>query len=107
MLTSTHNDFLLSCPNLIASVSIFKDSTCAAKGISVLYCLNFDRFTEDIFAFLISLIFISEPITNLIGVYRAHPLGVDYCAFSNSTGNATAEGNLTAIAIPGEYHFFS
>ncbi|XP_026322255.1 anion exchange protein 2 isoform X3 [Hyposmocoma kahamanoa] len=59
------------------------------------------RFTEDVFAFLISLIFISEPITNMIGVYRAHPLGVDYCAFNNSTGNATAASNLTAASAPG------
>ncbi|KAJ0183991.1 hypothetical protein K1T71_000414 [Dendrolimus kikuchii] len=48
------------------------------------------RFTEDIFAFLISLIFISEPITSTISVYRAHPLGVDYCADNNVTiANAT------------------
>ncbi|XP_072930978.1 band 3 anion transport protein isoform X2 [Epargyreus clarus] len=64
------------------------------------------RFTEDIFAFLISLIFISEPITNLINLYRAHPLGYDYCqddvpavpllnpllnhtTLNNSTGNDT------------------
>ncbi|XP_053623673.1 anion exchange protein 3 isoform X2 [Plodia interpunctella] len=36
------------------------------------------RFTEDIFAFLISLIFISEPITATINVYRAHPLQTHY-----------------------------
>ncbi|KAL0902078.1 hypothetical protein ABMA27_000033 [Loxostege sticticalis] len=47
------------------------------------------RFTEDIFAFLISLIFIGEPITNIISVYRNHPLGVDYCAFQNQTLNDT------------------
>ncbi|XP_028156778.1 anion exchange protein 2 [Ostrinia furnacalis] len=47
------------------------------------------RFTEDIFAFLISLIFIGEPITNIISVYRNHPLGVDYCAFQNQTHNST------------------
>ncbi|XP_026758395.3 band 3 anion transport protein isoform X3 [Galleria mellonella] len=41
------------------------------------------RFTEDIFAFLISLIFISEPITSTINVYRSHPLGVDYCQYNN------------------------
>ncbi|XP_049884910.1 anion exchange protein 2 isoform X2 [Pectinophora gossypiella] len=51
------------------------------------------RFTEDIFAFLISLIFISEPITNLIAVYRAHPLGVDYCA-----DNGTAPAPVTTLA---------
>ncbi|XP_013138197.1 PREDICTED: anion exchange protein 3 isoform X2 [Papilio polytes] len=55
------------------------------------------RFTEDIFAFLISLIFISEPITNLISLYRAHPLGYDYCEHSaNSTiGNNTLNNNAT------------
>ncbi|XP_041987046.1 anion exchange protein 3 isoform X5 [Aricia agestis] len=65
------------------------------------------RFTEDIFAFLISLIFISEPITNIINLYRAHPLGYDYCqhpAIDNSTviplNNATAVDNNTVITLP-------
>lgn len=67
------------------------------------------RFTEDIFAFLISLIFISEPITATINVYRAHPLGADYCAnttfLSNTTDtlslNATEEiSNSTDISTP-------
>ncbi|CAG9558685.1 unnamed protein product [Danaus chrysippus] len=65
------------------------------------------RFTEDIFAFLISLIFISEPVTNIINVYRAHPLGYDYCG-NNTLENATAgvdmvnsnfTGNLTVPPI--------
>ncbi|CAK1554059.1 unnamed protein product [Leptosia nina] len=46
------------------------------------------RFTEDIFAFLISLIFISEPITNIINLYRMHPLGYDYCEKENITTDA-------------------
>ncbi|KAI5640896.1 HCO3- transporter family domain-containing protein [Phthorimaea operculella] len=55
------------------------------------------RFTEDIFAFLISLIFISEPITNLLGVYRNHPLIDDYCfgsdvSVANGTDVAAANG---------------
>ncbi|CAK1588151.1 unnamed protein product [Parnassius mnemosyne] len=66
------------------------------------------RFTEDIFAFLISLIFISEPVTNLIALYRAHPLGYDYCqrqAISNTTdapmiSNDTPIGNETATTLP-------
>ncbi|XP_014370085.2 anion exchange protein 3 isoform X2 [Papilio machaon] len=65
------------------------------------------RFTEDIFAFLISLIFISEPITNLISLYRAHPLGYDYCQHSvnNTTepptiGNNTLNNNATMPAAP-------
>ncbi|XP_050683435.1 anion exchange protein 3-like isoform X3 [Leptidea sinapis] len=60
------------------------------------------RFTEDIFAFLISLIFISEPITNIINLYRMHPLGYDYCQSSaeNITIvpnglNSTLSGNIT------------
>ncbi|XP_028035367.1 anion exchange protein 3 isoform X2 [Bombyx mandarina] len=65
------------------------------------------RFTEDIFAFLISLIFISEPITSTIAVYRANPLGIDYCQFrevalSNSTVqpllNSTSVGNSSVVA---------
>ncbi|XP_013183587.1 anion exchange protein 2 isoform X2 [Amyelois transitella] len=59
------------------------------------------RFTEDIFAFLISLIFISEPITATINVYRAHPL-LEYYPFVNTTAtplNATAT-LLNATATP-------
>ncbi|CAH2103224.1 unnamed protein product [Euphydryas editha] len=72
------------------------------------------RFTEDIFAFLISLIFISEPITNIINVYRSHPLGYDYCqndteSMNNATVlpilnstllNATDIANVTLIPEP-------
>ncbi|KAG6446987.1 anion exchange protein 3 isoform X1 [Manduca sexta] len=68
------------------------------------------RFTEDIFAFLISLIFISEPITSTIGVYRAHPLGVDYCQFNSSNNtnvtqplaplNSTSADNSSISAQP-------
>ncbi|XP_038216460.1 anion exchange protein 2 isoform X2 [Zerene cesonia] len=65
------------------------------------------RFTEDIFAFLISLIFISEPITNLINLYRMHPLGYDYCHKNNITTappllNGTLTGNMTSnvTAVP-------
>lgn len=56
------------------------------------------RFTEDIFAFLISLIFISEPITATINVYRAHPLltGLDYCGAVNST-DSTGSGAGVAV----------
>ncbi|XP_068621048.1 band 3 anion transport protein [Battus philenor] len=64
------------------------------------------RFTEDIFAFLISLIFISEPITNLIGLYRAHPLGYDYCKDTDNKAteipavmNNTVTGNTT-VSFP-------
>ncbi|XP_045783924.1 anion exchange protein 3 isoform X2 [Maniola jurtina] len=65
------------------------------------------RFTEDIFAFLISLIFISEPISNIINVYRAHPLIYDYCPNITSinaindteASNFTITGNET-IPIP-------
>ncbi|CAH0716366.1 unnamed protein product, partial [Brenthis ino] len=60
------------------------------------------RFTEDIFAFLISLIFISEPITNIINLYRMHPLGYDYCQntteITNNTTLATPLLNSTATA---------
>ncbi|XP_022832552.1 anion exchange protein 3 isoform X4 [Spodoptera litura] len=50
------------------------------------------RFTEDIFAFLISLIFIGEPVTSLINVFRAHPLGIDYAA---AAANVTVVTNST------------
>ncbi|XP_023949078.2 band 3 anion transport protein isoform X2 [Bicyclus anynana] len=69
------------------------------------------RFTEDIFAFLISLIFISEPVTNIINIYRAHPLGYDYCQHNLNTtdvnvinetdsSNITFTGNATTPVPP-------
>ncbi|XP_046976743.1 anion exchange protein 2 isoform X2 [Vanessa cardui] len=72
------------------------------------------RFTEDIFAFLISLIFISEPITNIINVYRSHPLGYDYCqnvteitnnaTLAPPTLNSTDAGNMTSTPAPLVHH---
>nr|XP_021199496.1 anion exchange protein 2 isoform X2 [Helicoverpa armigera] len=56
------------------------------------------RFTEDIFAFLISLIFIGEPVTSLINVFRAHPLGIDYSSPNASLPNVTVVDNST---LPG------
>ncbi|XP_037977705.2 anion exchange protein 2 isoform X2 [Plutella xylostella] len=58
------------------------------------------RFTEDIFALLISVIFISEPITNIINVYRAHPLGPSYCHLCNQTENGTDYGTNTTTIAP-------
>lgn len=51
------------------------------------------RFTEDIFAFLISLIFIGEPVTSLVNVFKAHPLGIDY----HAAANPVVRDNLTQI----------
>ncbi|XP_050361182.1 anion exchange protein 2 isoform X2 [Nymphalis io] len=72
------------------------------------------RFTEDIFAFLISLIFISEPITNIINVYRSHPLGYDYCendteitnnaTLTPTTLNDTDAANMTSTPAPVVHH---
>ncbi|XP_063546965.1 anion exchange protein 3 [Cydia strobilella] len=67
---------------LIASV----EGSVAVKKIT--------RFTEDIFAFLISLIFICEPITSLINVYRAHPLGIEYAMYGK---NISTPGNNTVL----------
>ncbi|CAH0577697.1 unnamed protein product [Chrysodeixis includens] len=66
------------------------------------------RFTEDIFAFLISLIFIGEPVTSLVNVFKAHPLGIDYHAAANPVArdnltqilNSTVTGNVTTPAPP-------
>ncbi|XP_022124863.2 anion exchange protein 2 isoform X1 [Pieris rapae] len=63
------------------------------------------RFTEDIFAFLISMIFISEPITNIINLYRMHPLGYDYCQKENITItppiiNSTLSDGSTNFTMP-------
>lgn len=62
------------------------------------------RFTEDIFAFLISLIFIGEPVTSLINVFRAHPLGIDYAAAAANVTvvtNSTLPGNATLAPAAG------
>ncbi|KAK7576242.1 hypothetical protein V9T40_012528 [Parthenolecanium corni] len=57
----------------------------------------FTRFTEEIFASLISLLYIFESVTNMISVFRKHPLLElsEYCAFENSTlsSNLTAANN--------------
>ncbi|XP_073957418.1 anion exchange protein Ae2 isoform X3 [Choristoneura fumiferana] len=59
------------------------------------------RFTEDIFAFLISLIFIGEPVTSIINVYRAHPLGVEYAMFGyNRTDPVTVVNGTESDSCP-------
>ncbi|KAH9638362.1 hypothetical protein HF086_006542 [Spodoptera exigua] len=67
--------------------------TALTSRTELLVCVH--RFTEDIFAFLISLIFIGEPVTSLINVFRAHPLGIDYAA---AAANVTVIANTT---LPG------
>uniref|UniRef100_A0A3Q3FCB0 Anion exchange protein n=1 Tax=Labrus bergylta TaxID=56723 RepID=A0A3Q3FCB0_9LABR len=53
------------------------------------------RFTQEIFSFLISLIFICETFIKLGRIFKEHPLR--HCALDNSTGgNASAE-NLTVV----------
>ncbi|KAG8232819.1 hypothetical protein J437_LFUL014177 [Ladona fulva] len=50
----------------------------------------FTRFTQDIFATLISLLFIYESLLKLYQVFRKHPLGVSYCTIGGLiTGNGT------------------
>ncbi|XP_072047600.1 band 3 anion transport protein-like isoform X2 [Amphiura filiformis] len=51
---------------------------CVAAEGSVLVRF-FTRFTEEVFAFLISLIFIYEVFNKLTQIYLTHPLIVDYC----------------------------
>ncbi|XP_052813602.1 anion exchange protein 2-like isoform X2 [Mya arenaria] len=54
------------------------------------------RFTEEVFAILISLIFINEVIQKLIEIYQQHPLrGKEYYCDINSETNNTE--NVTAI----------
>lgn len=47
------------------------------------------RFTQDIFAFLISLIFIYETFANLIKIFQEHPLKEKYLGQSFKSGNVT------------------
>ncbi|XP_071493333.1 band 3 anion transport protein-like [Diadema antillarum] len=51
----------------------------------------FTRFTEEIFAFLIGLIFIYEVFNKLYRIFKVHPLLPDYCPISmtDSMGNYT------------------
>ncbi|XP_035824346.1 anion exchange protein 2 isoform X3 [Aplysia californica] len=44
------------------------------------------RFTEEIFAILISLIFIYEVVKKLMQIFATHPLKEDYCDIGNLTG---------------------
>ncbi|CAG0916883.1 unnamed protein product [Notodromas monacha] len=59
----------------------------------------FTRFTEEIFASLVSLLFIFESFFKLYTVYRDHPLLADYCFVTESTiatliANETVNGTL-------------
>ncbi|KAL4717523.1 hypothetical protein ACJJTC_000672 [Scirpophaga incertulas] len=58
------------------------------------------RFTEDIFAFLIAMIFIAEPIMSTINLYYTHPLGVDYAALNNGTILPTGPLNADPNNMP-------
>uniref|UniRef100_A0A7N5ZT52 Anion exchange protein n=1 Tax=Anabas testudineus TaxID=64144 RepID=A0A7N5ZT52_ANATE len=53
------------------------------------------RFTQEIFSFLISLIFIFETFFKLIKIFSEHPL--KRCSLSNSTGGNTSTENVTLM----------
>nr|XP_034986024.1 anion exchange protein 2 isoform X2 [Zootoca vivipara] len=53
------------------------------------------RFTQEIFAFLISLIFIYETFFKLIKIFQEHPL--NGCTKANGTVDISLEGNTTLV----------
>ncbi|XP_060136452.1 anion exchange protein 2 [Zootoca vivipara] len=53
------------------------------------------RFTQEIFAFLISLIFIYETFFKLIKIFQEHPL--NSCTKANGTGDISLDGNTTLV----------
>ncbi|XP_041669769.1 anion exchange protein 2b isoform X2 [Cheilinus undulatus] len=53
------------------------------------------RFTQEIFSFLISLIFICETFIKLGRIFKDHPL--KRCSLDNSTGGDTSAENLTVV----------
>ncbi|KAM3593043.1 uncharacterized protein V6R79_005054 [Siganus canaliculatus] len=53
------------------------------------------RFTQEIFSFLISLIFICETFIKLIRIFKEHPL--KRCSVDNSTEGGSAAENITVV----------
>ncbi|KAF4527100.1 hypothetical protein B566_EDAN013733 [Ephemera danica] len=58
---------------------------------------RFTRFTEEIFASLISLLYIYESLVKLYQVFKQHPLQADYC-FPPDVSNFTSISNTTELA---------
>lgn len=77
---------------LIAIVAVALESSFLVRYIS--------RFTEEIFAILISLIFIFEVIKKIQHTFHDHPLVLDYCALAkNTTSNDTLSFNSTLMPV--------
>ncbi|KAF7213491.1 anion exchange protein 2b isoform X1 [Nothobranchius furzeri] len=57
------------------------------------------RFTQEIFSFLISLIFICETFTKLYKIFKEHPL--KRCSFSNSTEENSLAENTSLVQTNG------
>ncbi|CAH0401805.1 unnamed protein product [Chilo suppressalis] len=97
------NGFDFLAARMYCGIWMIVIAVCVASVEGSVAVKKITRFTEDIFAFLISLIFIGEPVTSIINVYRAHPLGVDYCAQNESavlpppTINGTNSDNSTIV----------
>ncbi|CAG9781744.1 unnamed protein product [Diatraea saccharalis] len=96
------NGFDFLAARMYCGIWMIVIAICVASVEGSVAVKKITRFTEDIFAFLISLIFIGEPVTSIINVYRAHPLGVDYCAHNESViqppiSNGTALNNATVV----------
>ncbi|XP_076088046.1 band 3 anion transport protein-like isoform X4 [Mytilus galloprovincialis] len=83
---------------LISIVAVAAESSVLVRHIS--------RFTEEIFAILISLIFIFEVIKKIDETFKDHPLLLDYCAKDNltnlsSNSNVTLHSVLNVTSLPG------
>jgi len=58
---------------------------------------RFTRFTEEIFASLISLLYIYESLVKLYQVFKQHPLAPEYCSIQpalSSLNNSSSLGTL-------------
>ncbi|XP_052080375.1 anion exchange protein 2-like isoform X4 [Mytilus californianus] len=77
---------------LISIVAVAAESSFLVRHIS--------RFTEEIFAILISLIFIFEVIKKIDETFKDHPLLLDYCAKNNLTNSSlSSNGNVTLYPV--------
>ncbi|XP_063411589.1 band 3 anion transport protein-like [Mytilus trossulus] len=77
---------------LISIVAVAVESSFLVRHIS--------RFTEEIFAILISLIFIFEVIKKIDETFKDHPLLLDYCAKNNLTySSLSSNGSVTLYPV--------
>ncbi|GFR73377.1 anion exchange protein, partial [Elysia marginata] len=60
------------------------------------------RFTEEIFAILISLIFIYEVVKKLMHIFEDHPLMPDYCVADHHSNDSSNSTSTTTGSLPSD-----